>query len=648
MNMFKSLRARLIASFISISMIGVLIVFINQMYNARKNNIDFILSEINNAQIIHLNDQKSFRDFLYIDTRKSDYYMTRKSDYLNLHDSLFKKTKVKIEHLLLSNDLKTLELENELKLLNTALDTFHLLTGEITKYIILKGFKDFGNTGEMRVHAHNLEEVNEFPKEYLLMMRRHEKDFIIRGEKKYADRFIEKFRKYRNYISNSAVINSKTKAYILDELDAYKANFDKLLMYTNIIGDQTHTGLYGKLDSITNHLQSSFAEIKRKSEESKEAFFARIRLYYIIILSVIIIGSIFLGVFIADKITKPITVLSSRMNKFVKSNFSDIDNFSYKTKTPEIKKLINNYFILKEEIVGLIQNLQEKVAERTKEIDRQNLQILEQNEVLKKQKEEVENINQNIYAGLTYAKYIQNALLPSHEYFKEHFPESFIYHKAKDIVSGDFYWINRFINVEGEDLSVFALADSTGHGVSGALMSMLGITFLDDITPRKDIRHASEVLITLRDALNSALQRNSSVNKTNNGMDLGLFVLNNKTMKLQFAGANRFMWIIREDDIIELKGDSLPLGGYNGNKTYSDYEIDLKDGDNLYLFTDGYTDQFGGDGEQKFLKKQFKQLLLEIANKPMDKQKELIDSIFKKWKKGHDQTDDILVVGIKV
>ncbi len=643
--MFKTLKIRLITVFIGFSLLGLIIIVLNNRYDKKKNSINNILSKLNSAQITHLNNQKIFRDYLYIDTRNSNYFSTEKSVYLQKHDSIFKDTQKKINSLLSNPYTKTLKVQKQLNNINKGLDTFYLVTNEIAKDYILKGFKDFGNTGEMRKHAHNLEKIKTFPKEHILMMRRHEKDFIIRGEKKYSNRFFEKYEKYRQEILNSNNIN---KAVIITELDAYKDNFKKLIMYTNLIGEKNNTGLFNKLNRKTQQLQIEFVKIKETAENIQKAYFKNLRTIYVFILFILLAISILAGIFVANKITRPISILGSRMNLFIKSDFSLTENFKYKTKIPEIKKLIENYFLLKKETLSLVNNLNSKVDERTKELTKQTLQIETQNKELKKQTKALRKINENIYSGLNYAKHIQNSLLPTKKHIKNHFSDLFLIYKPKDIVSGDFYWSNRFINVEGMDLSVFVVADSTGHGIAGALMSMLGVTFLNEITPRNDITHASDVLTVLRDSINKTLRKNDNITKSSNGMDIGIFILNNKTLRLEFSGANSKLYIVRDEELITLKGDKMSIGINYSKEAYSDYDIDLEKGDTVYLTTDGYYDQFGGNEDRKFLKKNFKRLITKIAHMTSKEQEEILIETLDNWKGNNEQTDDILVCGVKI
>jgi serine phosphatase RsbU (regulator of sigma subunit) len=639
--MLKSLKNKLIISFAAITSLSFIVIIGNELYNNRKNNIDKIVSELNQAHIHHLNTVNLFRDFMFIDAQKNEYYETKKSINLQAQDSLLKQTKLSVQSILSSSDINVLEINEELIHVNNLIDSFQNITSQISNLIVLKGFKDYGNTGMMREHAHNIENVKSFPLEYILMLRRNEKDYIIREESKYSDSFIKNHAKYMLFISNSSSLGAETKSYLTEEMEKYIFHFRQLVFYTQKIGDKSNSGLFKKLNQTTSAIQTKFNQINSKAEQSKKNFFSRLRLYYLILLLIIITLSLVAGYILAVKITKPISLLSESMNDFVKSNFTKKKMHTIETTTLEIEKLVSNYKALKNEIIDKIENFKEKVEERTNEINSQN-------KMLKRQKNEAELINKNIITGLTYAKYIQGSLLPSIEFFTELFPESFILHQAKDIVSGDFYWAKRFINIEGEDLSVVAVADATGHGVSGALMSMLGITFLNDITPRTNIQHASEVLTNLRKAITDTLNQKENKNRINNGIDIGLFVINNRTLRLEFAGANRFVWVIRGEEVFELKGDNLPIGGYETEKFYNDFELQLKKGDNIYLFTDGYADQFGGVDNRKFMKSQLKSLLIENCNQKPEKQKQVLEETLEQWKGKIEQTDDILIIGIKI
>lgn len=276
----------------------------------------------------------------------------------------------------------------------------------------------------------------------------------------------------------------------------------------------------------------------------------------------------------------------------------------------------------------------------------------------KQQNKIIEEKNKDITDSINYAQKIQSSILPSDEDFKIAFPESFVLYKPKDIVSGDFYWIgtnpNEFPAIDkakGENWKVknplIAAVDCTGHGVPGSLMSMLGNSLLNKIVDTHKITKPNEILNALRiEIINSLKQHGENENK--DGMDIALCIAYDD--KIEFAGANNPIYIIRKNGILEeIKADKMPIG-YSGLelKPYINHSVQMEKGDSFYLFTDGYADQFGGKEEKKFKYKQLKELLISIYSEPMETQKEVLNETIEKWKGVNEQTDDILIIGIKV
>jgi serine phosphatase RsbU (regulator of sigma subunit) len=234
------------------------------------------------------------------------------------------------------------------------------------------------------------------------------------------------------------------------------------------------------------------------------------------------------------------------------------------------------------------------------------------------------------------------------------FPESFVLFRPKDIVSGDFYWFDKLEIPGQEDMVLGVVADCTGHGVPGALMSMLGISSLSGIL--KEIENlpeynpnASEILDKLRDKIKVSLRQTGKVGEQKDGMDIVLCKIDYQAKKLHFAGANNPILMVRKGEIIEYKGDRMPIGIHMGKeKPFTNHVIDCQVGDLIYLFSDGFVDQFGGDEGRKFLIKNLRELLLSISSEPMDKQKLMIENTLDNWKKNYAQVDDILLVGLKI
>jgi len=265
------------------------------------------------------------------------------------------------------------------------------------------------------------------------------------------------------------------------------------------------------------------------------------------------------------------------------------------------------------------------------------------NEQLHEQKALIEHKNHEILSSIHYAQRIQNAILPTEELLNTLLPDRFIMYKPRDIVSGDFFWAKKVKN-----FAFFCAADCTGHGVPGAFMSMLGMSFLNEIIAKNRLDSTNNVLEQLRDKVKQSLHQTGKEMEQKDGMDITFCCLNIETLELQYSGAYNPLYIVRNTELIELKANRQPIAIFLAEKPFTLNEIQLEKGDCLYLFSDGFPDQMGGTEEKKFMHKNFKKLLLEIASKPMAVQKELLNKTIIEWIGKGEQTDDITVFGIRV
>lgn len=246
--------------------------------------------------------------------------------------------------------------------------------------------------------------------------------------------------------------------------------------------------------------------------------------------------------------------------------------------------------------------------------------------------------------SIEYASRIQTAILPPVDYISSVIPDHFILYKPRDIVSGDFYWITH-----KEGRIIVAVVDCTGHGVPGAFMSMLGFAFLNEIVNKEKDINANEILNQLRKYVKESLHQTGKDDEAKDGMDIALCIIDPAKQKMQYSGAYNPLYLVRNDDLISLKADRMPIGIHIVEKeSFTNHEIDIHKGDIIYIFTDGYIDQFGGDDSRKFKIAPFKKLLISLKDKPMNKQKEKLEKEFDKWKGNRDQIDDVLVMGIKI
>ena len=259
------------------------------------------------------------------------------------------------------------------------------------------------------------------------------------------------------------------------------------------------------------------------------------------------------------------------------------------------------------------------------------------------QKGELELKDKNITDSLIYAQRIQEALLPSESYFRKHFEDCFILFKPKDIVSGDFYWIGE----KGDKIFV-VVADCTGHGVPGALMSMIGLKLIEKTINEDNVEIPSRILAVMNKELEKTFSREKNIGTIiRDGMDIGLCVIDRIRKKVEYAGAFLPLYLIRNDSLIEIAADKIIIGMNPDGQQYTDHEIDILDNDIFYFFSDGYVDQFGGTENKKFMYRRFRYLLTTIHNFPVNDQKSILEENIKTWMGLNEQVDDMMVIGFR-
>jgi len=272
-----------------------------------------------------------------------------------------------------------------------------------------------------------------------------------------------------------------------------------------------------------------------------------------------------------------------------------------------------------------------------------NFLLEEQNIEIKHQRDQIFQQKQEITDSIHYASRIQTAILPP-ETFLDNLDDHFILYKPRDIVSGDYYWMT-----QKDNKTIVVAADCTGHGVPGAFMSMLGISFLNEIVNKGESTEANEILNSLRANVVNSLHQTGEEGEQQDGMDLALCVIDNDRTKLWYAGAYNPLYLIRKGELTEIKPDKMPIGIHKEkSESFKNNVVPIQKGDALYMFSDGYVDQFGGPKAKKFMSKNFKELLISIHKKAMNQQKEILDNTIEDWKGNVEQIDDILVMGLRV
>jgi serine phosphatase RsbU (regulator of sigma subunit) len=348
--------------------------------------------------------------------------------------------------------------------------------------------------------------------------------------------------------------------------------------------------------------------------------------------------------------------------------------------------MANRYRLLQQEKeeaqAATLAQLEEKNRLQEGMNERLELQVKERTHEINEKKEQLAEQNKDILDSIRYAQRLQTAILPSDSTVKEILPDSFILYKPRDIVSGDFYWAANVTNSDESTLAVFAAADCTGHGVPGAFVSIMGANYLKLGQTAENVNTPAQALDFLNQGVNSTLNQRSDESTVRDGMDIAICALDYAKMRLHFAGAKNPVYIIRagefgEDELglhkladgitselvtpthklIEIKGDKQPIGAFMGSglQPFTDRSFELKEADTIYLFSDGYADQFGGMKGKKFMYKKFKELLLSIQGETLPRQNEILDKTIVDWMEtvntygeSHEQLDDILVMAVKV
>lgn len=337
------------------------------------------------------------------------------------------------------------------------------------------------------------------------------------------------------------------------------------------------------------------------------------------------------------KIAKPIQNLDEKIKTIKQGNFEERVNIKGST---ELESLSNHFNEMVIQIQSFYDDLEEKVLERTVKIEEQKEEIIRKNEAIKEYTDQLQN-------SISYAKNIQNSILISEDVIQKHLPGTFIYFEPRDIVSGDFYYISRIDNKV-----IIAAVDCTGHGIPGAFMSFIGYTLLNEIVKNNRITDPSEILKKLHLGVFYLLQQNRKDLLIKDGMDVALCVLDVVDKKIEFSGAKNPVYIVHNDELEVIRGDLDSIGGFsveNKNmisKKFTTHQIKYKPGSQIFLFSDGFWDQFGVDDFEKFGRKKFRELLIETSKMPLDQQKEYIRKTFIEWKGNNEQTDDVLVIGI--
>ncbi len=372
----------------------------------------------------------------------------------------------------------------------------------------------------------------------------------------------------------------------------------------------------------------------------------------------ILVSFIYLLLFIKwtnQDITRPVKELLMNIRN---TRGGNEEQYTVVRTNDEIGELAEGYNVMIKQIHDHVESismmnrdLEKKVKERTHEVVMQKEEIEAQKEEIEAQldlatlqRDTISNQKEQLLDSIRYAERIQSAILPPLDNLSDYLSDHFLLFKPRDIVSGDYYWTH-----QQDDKLIIAVADCTGHGVPGAVLSMLGISYLNEIVNHNPSIHANEILEKLKDSVIDSLHQTGSKGEAQDGIEIALCIIDTGKKSLEFAGANRPLYMIREGSIQHIRPDRMPIGIYDEETvSFTNHQIDLQTNDTIYLFSDGYVDQLGGPLRKTFRVRNFRKLLLKIQDHSMEEQKTILVKKLEKWQGTIEQIDDILVMGLKI
>ena len=644
MFQINSIRLRLQLAFLLITGIAVLVVGISNYTMYKRERVQEVTQSLDKLNVYYLQYIRAYNGFLSYETINPSFFETGISQYYITSKQYHDKIIHELKKLRYSRMISSFKMDSTLEQIEQKVEYGFSKFNDIIRLIRIRGFKDYGVEGVMRVNAHRLENMSFINQIDYLSLRRHEKDYIIRVDSTYIKDLNEVALKIQKDIVENQTYNPKSKE-ALDCLRGYLNQFNLLVALDQRLGLKKHGGLKEKLNNNEKALSELFDKSISQAEITQDELLYELRNYQIYISGFLIVLAVIISWWISRQITWPIVHLSSYMDRFVTNKFLNDEEFIITPSKDETGKLIVNFEILKKEILAHIYDLNQKVTERTAEVSLQKSLIERQNRIIGQQ-------NKNMLDSIRYARHIQEAILPDSNYISSILPEYGLFYQPRDIVSGDFYFIDDYSD-NRKDKVFIAVADSTGHGVPGAFMSLIGHNALSQAVNIKKMSDPVAILQHLDNSIHSTLHEKNRYSRINDGMDIGICVWDKKTNFIEFSGCNISLYLIRNGQLIEYSGQRYLIGHVFQDKNFPERSLTKKriqvlQDDIICMSTDGYYDQFGGQDGGKMKRNRFKKLLESFNTMTLEEQNPKIKNYFESWKGSLDQTDDILVLWFKI
>ncbi len=651
MLQLNTIKSKLLAAFTTLFIIILGLVGTAIWFNQRRDEISKIIELLNKIYGNTVEAYSLSRDFLIGESTSDLFYKTQQSLYLDKHKQLIVETGNLFQLLLYSKGAELFDFENEVDTIKSKIAAYELVFDTLVYKMKTSGFRDYGLEGEMRRYIHEIERTvgegethslldgESFDADYytdmsmVLMIRRHEKDFLLRFDKKYIEKLAKQVEKFAQRLKKKKDIKEEKRKQLLSLLELYQSTFVEMVKVEEEIGLNNEMGLKKTLTQLAEDIQADLeVVINRVTTQAREMKY-RIN---IIIITVTVFGLgliIILSFLITTVISKPVAQLSQSINAVIQNNFSlDYEVASVET-NDEIAQLATDFTLMLNKVRHSIEEVNLKAH------------LLEES-------------NESIMASIRYAKTIQTAILPTHEELINSVDDYFVIYRPEQEVSGDFYW-----SIRRKRRTWVAAVDCTGHGVPGAFMSMMGNALLMEIIGQRKIFQPAEILETLHMEIQDSLKQ--TIGKNTDGMDVCLCLIerpslngddddetnhHSDSVKVYFSGAKRPLYHTLNGELMPpVKGTNRSIGGNIRvvTRSFDTVELELKKGDILYLTTDGYADQ-PDVNKKKFSTMRFFEVLKENCRLPLKQQAEILEQEIDKHLEGSKQRDDITIFAVRI
>lgn len=542
-----------------------------------------------------------------------------------------------------NNDLTSLyELENNLDSIEQKVVLYYSSFDALKEMILKKGFYNYGIEGKMRKYIHTIENeyANIISMSDVLALRRHEKDYLMRSEIKYIKKFESKMLEIETQLKASFKSDSIDEG--LEILKQYHYAFKELVAINNIIYNK-NDGLYLSFEAQTQDLMGMIQDLKADVNEKSSTHLSSIMKYYWAFTICFIIATIMIIYLMAKGLTTPIVRLNKGVSDFIESDFKVKTFPKYRDRKDELGILSNSFYHLQKEIADTFKNYREEAEDKQNKLLRQNEKIEIQKFLLSEHRATLQETNKRVQDSLDYALKIQSNLMNDFNDLEYSHLDIFNWYQPKDTVSGDFYWF-----FENENSIFIALADCTGHGVPGAFMSVLGISFLNAAVIDNNIKEPNRILEFVNNKIITLFNSDNKPTVLRDSMDMILLRIEKESSDIIISSANKDFVIVQDGEVKRIKSSRCSVGSsrlYNiKNMMYDNLYYDAQTLDAIYLYSDGIVDQFGDENNKKFKFKRMEEILKSPKN--TEETVEHLKRTLIKWKGSYEQTDDISLIAI--